>query len=740
MAEENPAKESCIRIAEELPVTAVDYINQESWDSFFTSKGTDDFCEWYADWPQFRTSLKNLLSFQLAEELNHFSFPLLQPLPEEVSILVPACGASRLSEHLYDEGFTDITNVDFSKVVIEAMMKRNIRVRPEMKWRVMDITNISFPSGIFDAIVDKGGLDILMDSEHGPRSGPLSYISKVKRLLKAGGRYICLTLAEPLVLDLLFSKFRFGWKINLYTISDEASPGTTTQQTFMLVAEKSYLTVVSRIVPFMDVSFVETQGIQVDELLEALKRENTIREEYSKSTDKWYSLEELKQGVNGNIGVIESGRVIKLFLGETGISRFFYTCVLLDAPPETGPFSKQFLVLFLQKSQASQKILASEFQQRLVLQSFKAARLLIIVLDSSYYRLYSDDIREDTGYFVAELCQVGDDDTDAEFTADDGTIEGIKQNKIVHQVSSVLTGQISVEDVIYNQSQDITFRRLYFERAESLMHSEAPLSTEALRQKKEKPKKIDSHASSGVKVEHKILTTGFHKGVIAGLLLFSTHSKRTTKAGGLVKTVIIGLGPGILPMFMRNRLPSLKIEVVDLDPAVLNVASNYFGFTEDERLKVHITDAIKFVREKANSEADGSKVDLLIIDVDSSDSSSGLISPEADFVEESFLLTVKDSLSDKGLFIFKLIPKHYFTSMRAPVYSKLKRVFSNLYHMYVDDGFVEIIFAVKKEAPVELEEACEALERSLRDNYNMHPWINNVLHDSKLIKPLLLPS
>ncbi|KAL8045200.1 hypothetical protein ABFX02_08G097400 [Erythranthe guttata] len=740
MAEENPAKESCIRIAEELPVTAVEYINQESWDSFFTSKGTDDFCEWYADWPQFRTSLKNLLSFQLAEELNHFSFPLLQPPPEEVSILVPACGASRLSEHLYDEGFTDITNVDFSKVVIEAMMKRNIRVRPEMKWRVMDITNIPFPSGIFDAIVDKGGLDILMDSEHGSRSGPLSYISEVKRLLKAGGRYICLTLAEPLVLDLLFSKFRFGWKINLYTISDEASPGTTTQQTFMLVAEKSYLTVVSRIVPFMDVSFVETQGIQVDELLEVLNRENTIREEYSKSTDKWYSLEELKQGVNGNIGVIESGRVIKLFLGETGTSRFFYTCVLLDAPPETGPFSKQFLVLYLQKSQASQKILASEFQQRLVLQSFKAARLLIIVLDSSFYGISSDDIREDTGYFVAELRQVGDDDTDAEFTADDGRIEGIKQNTIVHQVSSVSTGQISVEDVRYNQSQDITFRRLYFERAESLMHSEAPLSTEAFRQKKGKPKKIDSHASSGVKVEHKILTTGFHKGVIAGLLLFSTHSKRTTKAGGLVKTVIIGLGPGILPMFMRNRLPSLKIEVVELDPAVLNVARNYFGFTEDERLKVHITDAIKFVRERANSEADGSKVDLLIIDVDSSDSSSGLISPEADFVEESFLLTVKDSLSDKGLFIFKLIPKHYFTSMRAPVYSKLKRVFSNLYHMYVDDGFVEIIFAVKKEAPVELEEACEALERSLRDNYNMRPLINNVLHDSKLIKPLLLPS
>ncbi|KAL7148324.1 hypothetical protein ABFS83_06G170800 [Erythranthe nasuta] len=721
MAEENPAKESCIRIAEELPVTAVDYISQESWDSYFTSKGADDFCEWYADWPQIRTLLKN-----------HLSFPPPALPPEDMSILVPACGASRLSEHLYDEGFRHITNVDFSKVVIEAMMKRNIRVRPEMTWRAMDMLNTKFPSGAFDAIVDKGGLDILMDSEHGPRSGLSTYISEVKTMLKAGGRFICLTLAEPLVRDLLFSKFRFGWKINLYTISDEASPGTTTQQTFMFVAEKSIFTVVSRIVPFMDASFMESQ---VDKLLEALKRENTVREEYSKSTDKWYSLEELEQGVKGNIEEIESGRVIKLFLGETGVSRFFYTCVLLDAPPETGPFSEQFHVLYLQKSQASQKFLATEFRQRLVLQSFKAARLLIIVLDSSYSIVRGDDIGKDTSPFVLQLCPtVAVEVTDVVYTGGDDMIEGIKQSKIVHQVSSVLNGVIYVEDVMYNQSQDITFRRLYFERTESLMHSEAPLSTEAFRQKKGKPKKTDSHASSGVKVEHKILTTGFHKGVIAGLLLFSTHSKRTTKAGGLVKTVIIGLGPGILPMFMRNRLPSLKIEVVELDPVVLNVASNYFGFTEDERLKVHITDAIKFVREKANSEADGSKVDVLIIDVDSSDSSSGFISPEADFVEESFLLTVKDSLSHKGLFIFKLFTR--YSSVRRVVYSNLRTVFSNLYHMYVDDDFVEIIFAVKKEAPVELDETCEALGRSLLDNYNMHPWVNTVLHDSKLIKPL----
>ncbi|KAL0366733.1 UNVERIFIED_CONTAM: eEF1A lysine and N-terminal methyltransferase, partial [Sesamum radiatum] len=70
-----------------------------------------------------------------------------------------------------------------------------------------------------------------------------------------------------------------------------------------------------------------------------------------------------------------------------------------------------------------------------------------------------------------------------------------------------------------------------------------------------------------------------------------------------VKTVVIGLGAGLLPMFMKKCLPSLEIEVVELDPVVRDVARDYFGFREDERLKVHVTDGIEFVREKADSGA-----------------------------------------------------------------------------------------------------------------------------------------
>lgn len=121
---------------EELLKTLGDFTSKENWDSFFTIRGSDDAFEWYAEWPQ--------LKDQLLSHLNiiQSSNDVVSPAKEEIQILVPGCGNSKLSEYLYDDGFVNITNIDFSKVVISDMLRRNIRLRPGMKWRVMDMTNM----------------------------------------------------------------------------------------------------------------------------------------------------------------------------------------------------------------------------------------------------------------------------------------------------------------------------------------------------------------------------------------------------------------------------------------------------------------------------------------------------------------------------------------------------------------------------------------------------------------------
>lgn len=127
---------------EELLKTLGDFTSKENWDQFFTIRGNDDSFEWYAEWPQLQSLLTTHLLFRSTEQLESAGAPPPAMQPEEVSILVPGCGNSKLSEHLYDAGLKNITNVDFSKVVISDMLRRNVRERPEMKWRVMDMTSM----------------------------------------------------------------------------------------------------------------------------------------------------------------------------------------------------------------------------------------------------------------------------------------------------------------------------------------------------------------------------------------------------------------------------------------------------------------------------------------------------------------------------------------------------------------------------------------------------------------------
>ncbi|RZC09206.1 Methyltransferase-like protein 13 isoform B [Glycine soja] len=80
------------------------------------------------------------------------------------------------------------------------MLCRNIRDRPLMRWHIMDMTAMQFKDESFGAVIDIGGLDALMEPELGPKLGN-QYLSEVKRVLKLGAKFVCLTLAESHVLN-----------------------------------------------------------------------------------------------------------------------------------------------------------------------------------------------------------------------------------------------------------------------------------------------------------------------------------------------------------------------------------------------------------------------------------------------------------------------------------------------------------------------------------------------------------
>ncbi|KAJ9541614.1 hypothetical protein OSB04_028120 [Centaurea solstitialis] len=731
----------------ELLSTLEDFTSKENWDKFFSIRGTDDSFEWYAEWPQ----LHHLLLSQLNGG--------------EVQILVPGCGNSRLSEQLYDAGFHYITNIDFSKVVIGDMLRRNVRSRPGMRWRVMDMTAMQFADKLFDAILDKGGLDALMEPELGPTLGN-QYVSEVKRVLKEGGKFICLTLGESHVLGTLFPKFRYGWKISIHVLPQKPSKRSSLR-TYMVVAEKASPTTLQTISTSFDHDTLDS-GDQARGLFEALETENKIRTKCSSGNDILYSLEDLKIGVKGDLSELSPGRRIELTLGEPGQSSFCYKTVLLDAQQSSDEFLYHCGVFLVPKTRAHEWLFSSEEGQWMIVESSKSARLIM----------------KDLSPLVKQLAPAKiEDAAQIPFMA---ASDGIKQRKVIHQVTSPLTGPIIVDDVVYEKvdgelghlslSKDLVFRRLTFERSEGLIQSEGLLTSEGSQKpvcekgnkkshsssktkKRESQKKNDSHvsliddASNDLYVDHGYLASSYHSGIISGFMLISSYLERVASSGRTVRAVVIGLGAGLLPMFLHECIPFLHVEVAELDPVVVELARDYFGFREDEQLKVHVTDGIKFVEDVATTTGAGAvprsngsqaelktegvgtdKLDILIVDVDSPDSSSGMTCPAADFVEESFLSTVKSSLSEEGLFVINLVSRS--PAIKEMVVSRMKRVFNKLFFLQLEEDVNEVIFGVNSEDGTDFcsPEAYNQLQKLLNVK---HPEMNqNIIDSAKNIKPL----
>jgi spermidine synthase len=75
--------------------------------------------------------------------------------------------------------------------------------------------------------------------------------------------------------------------------------------------------------------------------------------------------------------------------------------------------------------------------------------------------------------------------------------------------------------------------------------------------------------------------------------------------------LIIGLGGGTLPRTLRALLPDALIDVVEIDPAVVQVAQQYFAFRTDARMHVIEADGRAYVRQALRGEQ---RYELVMLD------------------------------------------------------------------------------------------------------------------------------
>ena len=73
--------------------------------------------------------------------------------------------------------------------------------------------------------------------------------------------------------------------------------------------------------------------------------------------------------------------------------------------------------------------------------------------------------------------------------------------------------------------------------------------------------------------------------------------------------LMVGLGAGSIPRFLRTRMPDARVTVVEIEPGVVTAARQYFGLPpEDRRLRIVLGDGAEYVpRHRASA-------DVLLLD------------------------------------------------------------------------------------------------------------------------------
>lgn len=66
------------------------------------------------------------------------------------------------------------------------------------------------------------------------------------------------------------------------------------------------------------------------------------------------------------------------------------------------------------------------------------------------------------------------------------------------------------------------------------------------------------------------------------------------------EVLIVGLGGGSMVRFLQKYEPECRLEVIEIDPIVIELAEKYFGLKQSENMTVRVTDALDYFDQHAS--------------------------------------------------------------------------------------------------------------------------------------------
>lgn len=155
--------------------------------------------------------------------------------------------------------------------------------------------------------------------------------------------------------------------------------------------------------------------------------------------------------------------------------------------------------------------------------------------------------------------------------------------------------------------------------------------------------------------------------------------------------LVVGLGGGTLPMFLRKYYPNATIDTVDIDPEVVDVAKKFFGFREDELMNAHVGDGRQFIEKSRQP------YDVIFLDA------FGSNSIPAHLTTQEFLQAVRRAVTPDGVVVGNLWGRN-----ANPLYDSMVRtyqeVFDELLILDVRGASNKILLALPRKQPLSRDE------------------------------------
>ncbi|KAE9554240.1 hypothetical protein FO519_002539 [Halicephalobus sp. NKZ332] len=549
------------------------------------------------------------------------------------AILNIGCGTSQLEFQLSEKGFHNITNIDVDEDVLKKKRTQAAKLLDsQMVYDCCSADNLPYEDNRFDAVIDKGTMDALLPVESVPENCRVfvnKMLSEIFRVLKNQGHYILVTLAQKQILKELYDFTNNNPNLVVRVVPNEIKQD-----------DKFVSTVVIDIVKFPR-SFPSIPNWRLS--VENRVVEKT-RDEICGILDSFFQLSRFSNmckkrlehlvtiTLSLNIPEYEDSDV-KVTVADTEKHRnTIKTHHFIIVPPDS--FDKIY-----NRSQ-------SVFQSMPSL--LKVDRVVILEFPFDDVDIARSFVNNFADHFSSSDCEGRP--VIATLSPEENS------TTIASGTGEICGGYFVVESIC----DDKTFRRLYFKSSSNIIQSECTIG------------KTDS---GEVRFNHQELCCNYQSAMVSAFGFVPGGFAEVQSRGWNI--AVLGVGGGSLISFLHATLPKATITAVEIEPELFNIAHEYFGMPNDDRVKCVTMDAMEWLKD-----VNSGVYDMLFIDISNPkeqiDEKHVLYGPPPAFVTEDSIKKMKGHLTSHGCLFMNIISssKKYLNVIQREVAVLFKYILS----------------------------------------------------------------